>query len=624
MFTKNNEKVKELLVSILSNPNRFEDIVSSNWAQITTSAAQEIQKIVIQRRKTRMTTIDIPLPDKETEVAQLNALFVPYGMLASGVWVNKALHTDNTRTVFIHWPRLLGSLVLFPTYSPIPLPNVLLMVWGFNEIFRRRNMVYYEFFRRRLLRALAAAVPDKDYLGDTVPELNVHEGKVMAEVSKDVLDASDPMIQSLRQSFATTLEKSSALLNHKHPREELKDFFPSIIQGSSVWKTEMFLRRNDIILEKIPAPVIHLTRSPLFSPNCKEPWLRELIFARAVPANERSYFGVKRSLRVAPAQKITLVDMGQFAEYRTGIGIDLYNNFRKRRMALHKTWRQVASDLVFYFQNKLKGLSAPGANYEPFFAFVEHVFPEAKLDDILFIPFKAMKDSYDRYVRIEPARQTRTYGIRQRGPIRPAIIDSGPVYTAREKTFRFELILRRNKVYFHPPWDIPMVDIMAPASQRREFRSGVYFDRVNNAPYCTFEFLLGLTDSPLKKHPALYTLLRDHSKLSYERYAELLKASKRMFVEARERKEGHRFPYTQEEDLIIRKLYRPGMTAAHKAEILAVCKGRSWSTIVARASKICLRMLNYGCINLEDLPTINYNARIRRMIKRNKEKANVD
>jgi len=583
-------------------------------------SVKELQRLVTKRKTTQMKTADIPLPHKDTVPSQLNSHFTPYGLMAGGIWMGRPMREDKMRTIYFHWPRVLGTLPRFPSFEPVPLLYTGLMVWGFSEIFKRRNSVYYEFLRRRLLNSYAVRFGDRDFF-KRMPVLTPAENHVMGVVSTEVLDIKDPMMPVLRKAFADTLEKASGMMDSKRPRKELEHFLPPVIDGMSYWNTEVTRYWERVVFEKIPKPIIKTPKNDYFRREFKSPVLRELIFARDIPSNNEVVFGVRRSLKISLPQRITLVDLGDFADYRTATGVKFYEEIRQKLKKPKASWRELATEMVFQFQAQIKGLTAPGRDYAPFYAFIEEVFSDAGLDHILFIPQKAVEDRLVARDKTTAIREVHTFGYRKPGRIKSAVIESPPIVSADNKLYRFQVALRRKKVYISVPWKIPPAEIIAPASQQREFRPGVYYDRVADKPYCTHKVLMRMPDSPLRMYPQLNEWLKGYINLSTERYKELLEDSKRRFVDELHRKAGHRVRYTAEEDQIILRLYKPGMTKADKEKILEVCVGRKWEAIRVRASSMCARMLESGCTDISLLPVCNYNAKVRIMIAKNKEQA---
>ena len=96
----------------------------------------------------------------------------------------------------------------------------------------------------------------------------------------------------------------------------------------------------------------------------------------------------------------------------------------------------------------------------------------------------------------------------------------------------------------------------------------------------------------------------------YKDMTRLIKESRR-----RKRLEESTHYSQREEDAIIR-LYRPGMSAADKEELLRVCRGRKFESIVRRSRTLCDRLIDSGIYDLARLPHIRYNAALKKRIQR--------
>ena len=608
--------MNSLILEALKEPEKLDSYVQDNWRKIVLSAVKEIQKLVVKRKLTMMKTLDIPLPVEETAPAQLNVYFAPHAMVAGGVWVDKALSDDNRRTVYIYWPRMLSTLALMPTAYPVDMGSTGLMVWGFSEIFRRRSILFYEFLRRRFLNAMALHAGVDDF-EEKVPQLTSTEQSVFGNVSGTVLKPSDPMIKSLRESFKLTMERTSPRIYSTRPSRQIKDLRPDVLQGCSVWHTELFKYWESVVLERFPKPVIHIPKGNHFNPDVRDEMLREALFVRGVPADGRVIFGIRRSGKILPEERVTLVDLGEFARYRTSTGNTLYQRLRKKLKKPTASWRQLAGEMVFQFYEKNPMFRAPRGDYSKFYDFIKDVFPSANVDHILFLPYGGIMKKLQYYKQTEAAREAAPRKFHAPRRACAVIIESDPIASAGNEVFRFKIIKRNNRTYFCPPWDIPHAAIIAPATQQREFRRGVYYDYSGHTAYCTHTLLLNMDNSPLKMHPQLNVWLSNYADLSRTRYKELQELTRKSFVEASERNEGHRARYTAEEDQAICRYYKPTMTEADKSILLRICKGREWIAIRTRATYLCRKYLKAGCTNINELPYKNYNAALRRKIADN-------
>jgi hypothetical protein len=608
-----------LLSEVLSHPHDLDAVVQEHWRRIVLTASREVRDLVTFRNKTNIRTIHSPFPEDDTEVAQLNALFTPYGMVALGDWVMKNPPPDRKESVYIHWPRLLAILPRLPSFDPRrELVAFSLMVWGFSEVFKRRDVLYYEFLRRKLLHGLASHAQNLNAIKG-IPDLSQQETHLFAAMSKQLLKTSDPMIRALRSSFSATMEKAGPKLIVTRPSNQLDKFHIDVRRGCSMWHTGLSVYRESVIFEKTPAPVTVVPNTVDFIPRHRDDLFNEVLFARGIEANTKVVFGVRRSLKLLPQERITLVDIGDFAKYRTESGVPFFAKLRRKLGLSKEPWRKCAREMVFYMQEHMDGLTAPGGDYGIFYDMLEDVFPNASVDHILFIPYSAITERCVRQNKTALALEVKGGGVFHSTGARVAIVVSPPIPSADMATFRFNLIRRRNTVYICPPWKIPTVEILAPATVRREFKSGVHYDRPSHRAFCTMDLLLRMEDSPVRKHPQLRAWLSSYEKMSAQRFKELRKLSKKTFVDGTTRQQGHRAQYTQEEEEAICRLYRPGLTAEDKEELLFICKGRTWSNIRSRASLITKAKLNAGCVDINQLPVRNYNARIRKRIAENKE-----
>ncbi len=602
-------------IQMLEDLPSFESYIRENWRQIVSLASKELQTLFLRREVTHVPTIQDPEIIGYAVDAQTESLFTPFAVCGAGPWAEDPPQPDNLATLCIHWPRLLGILPDLPLFKPHSMAHTALMVWGFSEIFERRNIVYHEFLRRKLLRSLLVY----SGLGERVSEVSdlvVAEKELFTLFSSEVLQHTDPMIRALKASFERTLDKSAPALTPNRPVKVFHSITPGVLKGCSRWNLRAFDYWSELVFERNPVPAIVIAKPAHFKPRVANELFREVLFMHTIPSKGVNILGTRKSIIDAP---LSIVDMGEFPRYRTSVGIKLYENYRKKTKQTKILWRALANDMMALFQEAMPGLTPPGGAYSDYAEGVKFSFAEANIDQVLFIPDTYIRQKLKWAARTLRARSVPRIEGRAPAQLRIALITSDPIGSAHGKTYEFQIIRRGYGTYIHPPWQVPKAIARVPGLGVKEFKKGVYYDKASDVMYFTFKFLERVPNSPLYKHPLLKTWLEQFAELSVSRFKYLWRETKKRDIDIYTRYKGHRAAYVRAEDEVICEFYKPDMTPEDKQHILDVCKGRDWPNIRIRASVICKHRLEAGCIDMSTLPVRRYNARILQAIAANKK-----
>jgi hypothetical protein len=109
--------------------------------------------------------------------------------------------------------------------------------------------------------------------------------------------------------------------------------------------------------------------------------------------------------------------------------------------------------------------------------------------------------------------------------------------------------------------------------------------------------------------------------ISSQKKGESLKSKKERIALARSvgKQSKERVPFSFEEDLVILKHYKRGMTEQDKAAILKACQGHEWHIIVRRAFTLCEKMVKMHRaegteVEYTKLPVLRVNKRLRALL----------
>ncbi len=609
---------------ICEKPKSMEKIIWKHWETICLGAAKEIKTLNRRRRQTMVPASNWAPPVDRNDRDFIGHYFVPYGAMLAGKWVNEPANKDPKKRVVFFWPYILGALPLLPGKSPVSLIYLSLTVWGFAQLIRRQSVLMFELMRRDLLNAISdqRIYPE---LRKEFPPLSVEEKDLLAKAKAVFLKPAGDLIQAFRLSFCETFGSTAPLINPLGPTQLVEMLPPGVLAGCSVWNTEEWKTVRKFLPEKHSGPIIE-NLGGSFTPEFKDPMLREILFARHVTADRQNIFGVRRCTEIYPESLVVLVDMGEYAEYRTENGIEFYKELRKYlHLPQKQTWRQVAAELVYHFNRRFSGLEPPGGDYNAFRPLIEKAFPNASIDHIVFIPKDAVLKKLGNYSKTAKARGAPKSKTKAKRSIHSAVIESPPISNADGRSFRFLVARRGNNTYLSPPWELKRYLLRPNPGPRSckpgpdDFKPGIILDKAAERFFVTYKFLRGLPYSPLEIYPELDQWLAQLARMTSADFKEIKLEGEARYVDYAKRRLGHSARYTREENTAICELYKEKMTDGNKQELMRVCAGRSWDNIRVRARKLCWEMLEAGCIEKSHLPTRNYNAAIGKKIAENKK-----
>jgi hypothetical protein len=544
---------------------------------------------------------------------------MPYGMSFFGKWAEAAPRDDHRQNMLLYLPWVLSLFPRYPSSSPVPMPFFALTLWGFSELFKRRSVVLYEYLRRKLLNSFFTPSSPKDAIV-RYPDLRPHENELLSQFNKELLQPNGELVQSVRACFGETFRPSTSVAKNLPSLKKMEVLPSNVLSACVVWRVRQWKNIAADILKVRPKPDLSKVKGKRMLPPFKSDILHELMFLRQIPANSKTVFGVRRSTHIYPEARITMVNMGEFAEYRHITGSPFYKRWRNiLKVPKTSNWKMCATELANHFRSNVPGLEPPNGDYKRFDTLIEDAFGEVNLDHILFIPQSAMVAYIKRFEMVAHMKGTAPKPKRATGSPTAAIIESPPIKTASFQTFRFSVVRRGRSTFFGVPWEVSTRRAYKQTATGPQRRKGVMHDLNSNKLYFTYDFLKQIPGSPLLEHPSLDEWLFGYHTTTPEQFKELLRHTRSSLVNPSERKAGHRKHFVTEEDEAIIKYYRPGMTEHHKNELLRICKGRSWNAIANRAASICKARLRAGETDIRNLPHRNYNARLRKAIAANNQ-----
>jgi hypothetical protein len=616
------KKGTDILVGAVKSIEGMDKYVLKNWKGIILQALTEIRLLV---RYANQTHVGMATPEAKSLVLspaeQLDKFFYVYGLCAGGGWAHGPMEGDSKRAVYIHWPRFLGALAMMPVSPYHKLWGLPLLGWGFAKLYRRKNLVFYELLRRKLHEALIRGGSFDKPPADTQP-LDDDEHPLYAASAVAELQPDGELTATMRRAFANTFGDASPYYGPTTRPSHLRFLAPEIRQAVSTLYCETLFTYLKYILQTSPLPYTSVKASNGFAPEYKSEYVKEMYFMHQAGGEDKPFFGCKKSMHLVPETRTVLVDIAEFAEYRTRTGSTFYTSQRKRLGFENETWRQVATELVFDFQRKYPTLVPPERNYAQFEPMIRAVFsPETIIDHVLFVPMDVFGDVRKRYAKVEPMLNSEHVRVPPRKVVpKKAIICSDPIADVGGATFTFKILFYRKTVYFHPPWTVPMNKVLAPAYSRQNYLPGVFRDPETLQFYFTFDFLTNDPNSPVERYPSLRTFLEPYNRITREYFDEVRERGRRKYIDHDNRNTGKYLRYTKQEDQAILKYYKPGMTPLDRESLRSECEGRTWTTIQRRAKVLRDNMLKDGCVDISLLPTRNYSADINKKIAANKQK----
>jgi len=621
-------------------PNTLDELVLSNWKPLVRSAATEILNTMTRYRRKKQYA---PTIEQVPEGRLFDALSA-HGYLIIGQWqYPNMLREDQEQAVLLHWPSMAR---LFPFYMHAgPGYEALAYVfWGMADIIKRRSPLLHELLHRKFVHGFSTSwEPDEhqtavDWTG--VPPLTEYEESLLAKLQANAR-RDEELWKAFSSVFMRTLgacTKATPLLRqqfyHRVKKEHRHEF--------SFFRIGKYRKMRSYTAT---APRVDKLSERLFAASKVGPELRELMVMRHLPRDEQGETGLRLDDVVYPERQMRVVNMARYSTFRTRAGADLYEKLVRQlgeRSSLELVGNH-AAEFVHHFESRYPELKLPPGAYGEYAEFIEEHWPGTRTyDHFLFFPANVLPKRLAWTRRMEKVRKsggTKTISMPRTKPApKEVYMPSPPIAEAEGEVFDIYAIRLRTRVLFRVPWLVSpkvgckhvgddgdvVTDNPIPAK-------GVHVHIETGRWYYPYHILYSDTKSPLRSLPALDSWLKAHKSLTRAQFNQLRKRVKNERVNPQERIDAHRekgtlrgMRYKDEEDDVIRRLYRPHMSDKDKATIMQTCMGRDWNNIQRRAAVLCDKLLEQGIYDLRQLPHRNYNATLRRKVEKAMRKAKKD
>jgi hypothetical protein len=515
-------------------------------------------------------------------------------------------------------------------------------VWAFAPLVKMKSPALYELLKRRLLHVLYTAA------GSNAAIMVEVEGLAPLQLGEEKL--LDRLIvryfykdKSLTLAFKKTMQATfgTAVAPHQNVAYyRLRGLSGERKASCSFFDVGKHLKitkgkRTQLVIDASGCSDMGVTK-------CK-PILHEIFVARDYgdPEHFRDW-GVLFDKVSVPGKIFLLINLKKFSAFREDSGIKTYASWMKRLSLNPKYYNrnQIIEKLIVDiadFQPQLRPSSSPNTHRQ----IIEKAWPprtdkENVVAQVLILPSKAVaaRRVYLGRMEIMRSKVTNYSPSKPRGKrVRHMIeLETPPLPEDGGRSMKLKAIYHRKKMYYSLPFPVLEEDKYAPAVEQpdtgkepgdivytQETRKGVFLPR-DDTIWFTYPFLVeDYSCKPLREFPSLQKYLVDVDDMTREMFETIYVRQKRLRILLEE--PGTKYiPYLSEEDEIIKRYFRNGMTPAQKEEILNVCVGRTWSAVKQRAVVLCEAMINDGISDESLLPYCRKTDKLLDLI-RNMKKA---
>jgi len=418
--------------------------------------------------------------------------------------------------------------------------------------------------------------------------LSIEEEELYYQLVKNVLTRPDT-VALFKTSFDTTYSKYITPIPRKIRIETMESGMD--LEEVSVLESKRFLESKERHFPLfIPGRL-----GGLEFPKKMDPWFYELAIAFH---SRHPTFGV-RSMRPPEKEDASkglgvVIDLEKFSLYRQPYTV-LYHD--KNMSEVKEILYEEFADLMY--------VGGPPIFREQ----VARFMPDVDVDNLIYMSVNALKARCINVSTCEHMRQVR--GKPEKLAYKPLLklqLESPVLTDYHNQTIKVEAIRRYNRMYFKPSWE-PHFSIKDVLSGPKEKKYKEWYRPPHtDDTYFTYDFLLENTNSPLGSSKQLRAWWEQFVSLSQARFKTLI-ASAAL---------GKRVRFSREEDALIIKYVRPGMSKRAKELLVARCSRRTWLQLTQRATTLRKKLIKDGETDINKIPHINYSVELLRQLEDNK------
>ncbi len=576
-------------------------------------------QVYTPRKVLRHITADVtdrdlsPNPVTATQVPDVAFFLKHHGAIGASSWDRE----DDDGLMLIHWPSLLANVVFMTGQLQW---GALGLLMGFHDTIASRSPAFAELLRCKVYALYRTAMRMKnDPLEGDYPELDVEEEKIfsamMANLSRD-----KKLIQLLREAFSRSFKGVDAsddymTADYRFSKLGIERANCSMYRGR--WVRKSVSESSYHFREKLD---LSLSTFPIDGGS----FLHELYVAFHYRSEYHgvAFFTPPPALPPGPCIAINLQRFIKARDRRT----DFYRKRRSHSGSVKQVWAQAANHyrpLFLEFMDRCI-YSGGAAQYRDE---VAKLWGSAALDETVFVDAgKLAQLGHDqlRMALVRGNRKVKRAGFEIQPPRNPAGVDlkTPPIPELDDEVFRVQILKRGKLTYFCPPWPCLAENLTKSGTFTFSNRMRGTFLVGGDKRYFSYDVLSRDRTSPLAQSSLLREWFASYSHFTPEQYRVFRRDTRKQYVERDARKApGNKvFRYTEEEDAAIMFMMRPGMNLEKKNELMDVCFGRNWKTIVARARTLREEQIRKGEHDINKIPHLNYNAALRKQLEKNQRR----
>ena len=504
------------------------------------------------------------------------------------------LRSDN---LIIHWPTLLQDI---PHFINEGLPEMTAFVWQFADILSYKSPLAYELLQRQIIQNLSVFVLEPP---EVLP-LDAEEMNILRRITKETI-LHPKMCESFKEAFKLTwgdlVEDNSAALKWA-------------VDSTAYSANEIsMLKLRDFKIKSVRERKVKIKTS-LLSGNCfpkhANPLLQELYAANNLQSIKYGAMSVSNPDRDS-APRCLLINLSEYMKYRnlhTTAFVNSVPNPNNEVIIHPEYYASNVQRLIFDRYPHI--IYSSGAVI--FKEKVKELWPAHNIDAIVYINLDEFYESANIAYRTDRARSMRkSKPSVTRGEPRIITLSSPPCPEVEDKIYAVRVIKKGKYVYMHPEWPITS-DILEDSSKK-------YTNTIHVKSIDALFFRADRLTQVITKELRASTTLREWiAYISTLGIHDIKLIHKRAKMQTRIDTGINRNPnFSREEIEAVRTMVRPRMTNADKAELIKICRGRTWAKIMVKAAQIRKEMVADGIKDMNKIPHMNYNVKLRKEIKAN-------
>lgn len=510
--------------------------------------------------------------------------------------------TRRSDNLIIHWPTLLYDI---PQFIGNGLPELAAFVWQFSDILYHKSPLAYELLRRQIIQNLAIFTIEPP---EVLP-LDAEEQKALRSITNATF-LHPKMCEAFREAFKLTWGDLV---------EDNVEVLKWAVKGTKYPISEIsILKLRDFKIKSVRERKVKI-KIPALSGNCfpkhANPLLQELYLATGLQSIKYGAMNVPHPDNVS-APRCLLINLFEYIKYR-----GLYSNTFSRvvpnpdiSVALHPEFSAKIIQRLIFDQYPHIVYSSGALIFKEE---VKKFWPAYNIDEIVFINFNEFYDNARIAYRADRARSMRGSNPSViQGEPRVTILDSPLCPELDNKAYTIGIIKKGKHIYINPGWPVTLsvqeYKALGFADRKKQFANTIYIKSVD-ALFFRADRLIQVSFKELGNSTTLRTWIRHISTLSIR---DLRLLRKRGTEKNKIDTSINRNPnFSREEIEAVRTMVRPRMTNADKAELIKICRGRTWAKIMVKAAQIRKEMVADGIKDMNKIPHMNYNVKLRKEIK---------